>query len=71
VTFYIWFFDKKHKHHHLAMIYFCLLVGVISALIGYLAISISIILALASFLFSCLAFVSIFYYIIDKRRNGS
>jgi preprotein translocase subunit YajC len=37
---------------------------------GYLAISISMILALTSFLFSCLAFVSIFYYIIDKRRKN-
>ena len=66
----IWFFDKKHKHFHSAMIYMCLVVGLFFAIFGYFSLSISEILALALFLLSGLSFVCAFYYLVDKIKKN-
>ena len=68
-SFYIRFFNKNHKHYHLAMIFTNIYHGVIFSIIGYTAIGISEIFALLFFLASFISIISGFYYFLDKKKN--
>ena len=65
----IWYFNKNHKHHDLAMIVQGFLGGISLFFIGYVGWDISEIITIFCYCFSGISFVSGFYYLIKKIRK--